>query len=80
MRSESASSSKTDSLETERSEHFGGHGMSQPRWRIVDTSKSNSFAKDFAEPVLVLMTNLVRKEIEEMSKQLEKEKSHGSTR
>jgi hypothetical protein len=51
-----------------------------PAWKIVEAGKDSSFVKEFAEPALIAVTKIVTKEIEEMGKQLKKERHNGRTR
>jgi len=40
----------------------------------VEAGESNGFAKEFAEPILILMASLLKKEVEAMEQQIKREK------
>ena len=81
MRPESKSSDKADSLKEEGREHSGGVELEEfPKWKIVEAGKDCSLIKDFAEPVMVSVTKLVKLSLEDMAKQLEKDRRHGRSR
>jgi hypothetical protein len=75
MRSESDSSAETDSLKEPGPGDDRGSGIKKaPAWQIVEAGESNSFAKEFAEPILILMASLLKKEVEAMEQQIKREK------
>lgn len=77
MRSESDSSGEGDSFQGERSEHIGAAELEEtPQWRVIEAGTSNSFDKEFVEPILSLMTKVLKEQIGNM----EKEKRHGCAR
>ena len=77
MRPESDSTEKADILQEESAGHFGGAVEDQPTWEIVEAGTKRTLEKELFEPVLYLVTKLVKKEMEEMGRQVERMRFNG---
>ena len=75
MRSESDSVAEADNLEKGGPGYPGGDVVDKtPTWEIIEAGTSRTFEKEFFEPVLSLMTNLIKRELSDMERMLKKEK------
>jgi len=66
MRSESESVGESDLVQADGPGHVGGTELA-PAWQVVQAGERGGFAKEFAEPMLVLLSKIVGKEIESVS-------------
>jgi len=81
MRPESNSTTEADNLEKSGPGYPGGNVVAEsPAWEIIEAGTSRTFEKEFFEPVLSLLTNLIKRELSDMDRLLKKEKNNGSTR
>ena len=73
MRSESEGVSKTNSVEESRPGYPGGSELeAPPSWRIVKAGEEGSLVREFAEPMITLMSKLVKLEMASIEKKLKK--------